>query len=167
MFNQKIIERLNKSNRNNMNLLGEPHMLGGIRERTHPLAEMAFDSDSLATGAPIKTRLVGGLHTVTRGGSIKSIGKVLKKGVKQVGKVVLKDVIQPVASKYARDQLTKFITKEALPVAEEVAPLVLMAAGRSGGSRSARAALVKKIMSEQGLSLPMASKHIKENNLKY
>lgn len=165
MFNQQIIARLNRANRDNMNLLGEPHMFGGTRLRDHPLAELSFDSDALATGVPIKTRLVGGVHTITRGGSIKSIGKVLKKGAKQAGKIVLKDVIKPVASKYARDQLTKFITKEALPVAEEVAPLVMMAAGRSG--KTARAMLVKKIMFEKGLSLPMASKHIKENNLKY
>jgi hypothetical protein len=39
------------------------------------------------------------------------------------------------------------------------------AMGRAGGARSARALIVKKVMQQQGLSLPMASKYVKEHGL--
>jgi hypothetical protein len=41
----------------------------------------------------------------------------------------------------------------------------LSAGGISGGARGARNDIVKKIMKEQGLSLPLASKFVKEHNL--
>ena len=192
MFDPRIVEILKKNNRYHTPSSGEPLMLtGGLRVRKNPLPIMNSDPDTLAVGDPISTRLIGGKGKrvqlnelqngieVTRGGSIKSIGKMIKKGAKSLGKVVLKDVIQPVvkdviqpvASKYAREQLTKFITKEALPMAEEVAPLVLMAAGRAkrvvSDKMRRRADLVKNIMRKQGMSLPQASRHIKENCIEY
>lgn len=43
-----------------------------------------------------------------------------------------------------------------------------MSAGRmSGGAKSARGALVSKLMKEKGMTLPEASRHIKENGLKF
>lgn len=183
MFDPRIVQILKQNNRNHTPSSGEPLMLtGGLRVRKNPIPILNSEPDTLAVGEPIPTRLIGGKGKrvqlnelqngieVTRGGSIKSIGKMIKKGAKSIGKVVLKDVIQPVASKYARDQLTKFITKEALPVAEEVAPLVLMAAGRKrviSDKMRRRADLVRNIMNKQGMSLPQASRHIKENNIEY
>ena len=188
MFDPRIVQILKQNNRNHTPSSGEPLMLtGGLRVRKNPLPILNSEPDTLAVGSPIPTRLIGGKGKrvqlnemqngieVNRGGSMKSIGKIIKKGAKSLGKGVQHDVIQPVASKYARDQLTKFITKEALPVAEEVAPLVLMAAGRGSGKAKRvisdkmrrRADLVKKLMREQGMSLPQASRHIKENGIEY
>lgn len=41
----------------------------------------------------------------------------------------------------------------------------LSAGGMSGGARTARNEIVKRIMKEQGLSLPLASKYVKEHGL--
>jgi len=134
-------------------------------------------------GARLHGSMVNGLDT--RGGSLKSIGKSLKKIGKSVGKVVVplatdvgKNIVKNIATKqgqaYIEKQLAKYAA-EALPVIEETAPL-LLAAGRkvgrvSGGMvndrRSARASLVRKIMKEHGVSLPEASKYIKEHGLEY
>jgi len=40
-----------------------------------------------------------------------------------------------------------------------------MSVSRGGRKPSARGAIVKKVMAEQGLSLPQASKYVKENGL--
>jgi hypothetical protein len=39
--------------------------------------------------------------------------------------------------------------------------------GGGSGRRSGRAAAVKRVMAEQGLSLPQASKYVKDNNVAY
>jgi hypothetical protein len=206
MFNEQILQRLMEANRNNQfNSYGEhAKMTGGIRYKDKPTPEMDFQPDNLYTGPEmydgIKPRMIGGLGQRlhgdmvngldARGGSLKSIGKSLKKIGKSVGKVVVpiaKDVgknIVKIATKkgqaYIEKQLAKYAA-EALPVVEEAAPLLLAAAGRkvgrvSGGKvsggmvgdrRSARASLVKQIMREHGVSLPEASKYIKENGIEY
>lgn len=207
MFNEQVLQRLIKANKDDkFNSYGEHvKMTGGIRYGLHPTPEMDFQPDSLYTGTDmykpprmVGGRLIGGaVHgqmindLEERGGSLKSIGKSLSRGLKKVGKVVApiaKDVVMPVVKDFAtkqgrkllEQQLARFAIKDALPVAEEVAPLML-AAGRkrktggriSGGNlvgsgrRESRAMLVKKIMREKGCSLPEASKYIKENNLTY
>ena len=212
MFNKEILHRLMKAERNDpFNSYGEHvKMTGGIRYKAHPTPQMDFEPDSLYTGEEMYEdikpkrvasrggRMSGGLGCreygdmvnglEQRGGSIKSIGKSLKKGLKSVGKVVApiaRDVVMPVVKDFAtkqgrkllEQQLAKFAIKDVLPVAEEAAPLLLAAAGRkkSGGrliggavdKRSARAVLVKKIMRENACSLPEASRYIKENGLQY
>jgi hypothetical protein len=198
MFDPEIIEILKQANRRHRPTSGEPIMLkGGIRTRMHPLPAMDFQPDTLATGdemySPSPRRLVGagkGLRDmsrvsgieITRGGSLKSVGRSFKKGLKSVGKVVMpiaKDVgktvireatpiVKDIASKYTRDQLAKFLTKEALPVAEETAPLLLAAGRRQVSDKmKRRAMLVKKIMREHGMSLPEASRYVKEQGMKY
>jgi hypothetical protein len=211
MFNQQILQRLMKANRSDpFNSYGEHQkMTGGIRYKEHPTPEMDFQPDDLYTGSEqyegIKPRMIGGrvpsglgkivhgdmVNGLSRGGSLKSIGKSLKKIGKSVGKVVVplatdvgKNIVKNIATKkgqaYIEKQLAKYAA-EALPVVEEAAPLLLAAAGRkvgrtSGGKvsggivgdrRSARASLVKKIMREHGVSLPEASKYIKENGIEY
>lgn len=136
--------------------------------------------------------MVNGLEQ--RGGSLKSIGKSLSRGLKKVGKVVApiardvsRDVVMPVVKDFAtkqgrkllEQQLAKFAIKDVIPVAEESAPLLLAAAGRGRsyggrliggagtGRRDARAMLVKKIMRERGMSLPEASRFVKEQGLRY
>jgi hypothetical protein len=193
MFDPRIIEVLKKNTRGHTDLLGEPTMLrGGLRVRKHPLPSMDFEPDTLAVGNDLENsmpqRMIGGKgfrsHSteiqngieLSRGGSMKSIGKSISRGLKKTAKVlapVAKEIykeVKPIASKYARDQLVKFLAKDALPVAEEVAPLML-AAGRPKRVQSARmqsrAALVRKIMKDQGCSLPEASRYIKENDMEY
>lgn len=212
MFNKEILQRLMKANREDpYNSYGDHvKMCGGIRYGLHPTPELVHEPDNLYTGPEmyedIKPRMIGGRLSggrgplITdfeeRGGSLKSVGKSLSRGLKKVGKAiapiakgVAKDVVMPVvkdfASKQGRklleQQLAKFAIKDVLPVAEEAAPLMLAAAGRkrksggrlSGGAlvgsgrRESRAMLVKKIMKEHGCTLPVASKYIKENNLTY
>ena len=194
MFDQRFIEVLKSKSRNHTDLLGEPTMLrGGLRVRKHPLPAMEFEPDTLSVGEDLNNsipqRMVGGQghrsHSVeiqngielTRGGSTKSFGRALSRGLKKtakvlepVGKEIYKEVLKPVASKYARDQLVNFLAKDALPIAEEVAPM-LLAAGRPKRVQSARmksrAELVRKIMKSQGWSLPEASRYIKENDMEY
>jgi hypothetical protein len=44
-------------------------------------------------------------------------------------------------------------------------PMIATPARRVGSGRQARAAIVKKVMQEKGLSLPKASKYVKDNGL--
>lgn len=199
MFDDRIIEILKENNRRMTPVSGEPLMLrGGVRSRARPLPEMIFQPDTLATGeemfmpepAPRRVRggagmrshdtdLVDGIE-INRGGSMKSVGKAFVKGMKKVGKVVApiaKDIVVPVVKDFAtkqgrkllEQQLAKFAIQDALPVAEEAAPL-LLAAGRKrqpSDKMMRRAALVKQIMSKHRMSLPMASKYIKEHGIEY
>lgn len=212
MFNEQVLHRLMKANRADpFNSYGEHvKMTGGIRYGKHPTPQMDFQPDTLYTGEEmyedekprmIGGRLIGGVGCRShgqmvngleeRGGSLKSVGKSLSKGLKKVGKFVApiaKDVVVPVVRdfatkqgrKFLAQQLEKFAIQDVLPAAEESAPL-LLAAGRKrktggrisggalvgGGRREARAMLVKKIMAEHKCSLPVASKYIKEHGLEY
>lgn len=208
MFNEQVLQRLMKANRADpFNSYGEHvKMTGGIRYGAHPTPEMDFQPDTLYTGEELYDdekprmlggRLIGGVGCRShgkmvngleeRGGSLKSVGKSLSKGLKKVGKTlapIAKDIVVPVVKdfatkqgrKFLAQQLEKFAIQDALPVAEETAPLLLAAGRRKYGGRlvggktdkrSARASLVKKIMAEHKCSLPIASKYIKENNLTY
>lgn len=83
--------------------------------------------------------------------------------------------------KFAKKNIGKLMTgaeevlPEALPVAEEAAPLMLMAAGmkkpkctrRVSEKEANRHALVRKLMKQHGCTLGKAWKHIKEENLSY
>ena len=65
--------------------------------------------------------------------------------------------------KIAKNPIVKQIGQEALHQGIQLGVEGLMAG--AGKSRSGRGAIVKKIMAEKGLSLPMASKYVKEHNL--
>jgi hypothetical protein len=115
------------------------------------------------------------------GKDLAPVGKALAPVAKFVGKEVVAPVVKDFATKEGRKflakQLEKFAVQDVLPVAEEAAPLMLAAGRRrkSGGrmiggksdKRSARASLVRKIMNQHGMSLPEASRYIKENGLSY
>jgi hypothetical protein len=138
-------------------------------------------------------RMVGGKKSIGKSilKGLKSVGKAIAPVAKDVVMPVVKDFATKEGRKLLEKQLAKFAVQDVLPVAEEASPL-LLAAGRnevlqsskkrsaskkSGGrliggatgsdKRSRRAMLVKKIMQEQGISLPMASKYIKENGIEY
>jgi hypothetical protein len=191
-------------------------LLGGIRYGAHPTPEMDFQPDNLYTGEELYEhvkpkrvssrggRLIGGmdgrvhhgyLSKELEGGSLKSFGRLLKRGVTKlgkdlapvgkalapVGKFIGKEVVAPVVKdfatkegrKFLAKQLEKFAVQDVLPAAEEAAPLMLAAGRRkkkpSLGSdkRSARAALVRQIMKQHGMSLPEASRYIKETGIPY
>jgi hypothetical protein len=119
------------------------------------------------------------------------VGKALAPVGKFIGKEVVAPVVKDFATKEGRKflakQLEKFAVQDVLPVAEEAAPLMLAAgrrrksncsgcSGCEGGKRkpslgsdkrSARAALVRQIMKQHGMSLPEASRYIKENGISY
>jgi hypothetical protein len=145
MFNPKILEILKHNEAvNRFDPSGSPIMLkGGVRNRLHPLPSMDFQPDSLATGDDLYKQPVAGQRVV--GGSMKSIGKSISRGLKKVGKVVApiakevgQNVVMPVVKDFATKQGRKFLTQQlekfaindALPVAETAAPLLLAAAGR-------------------------------------
>jgi hypothetical protein len=137
----------------------------------------------------------GYLSKELEGGSLKSFGRSLSRGFKKlgkdlapvgkalapVGKFIGKEVVAPVVKDFATKEGRKFLTKQlekfavqdVLPAAEEAAPLMLAAGRRktkpSLGSdkRSARAALVRQIMKQHGMSLPEASRYIKETGIPY
>ena len=183
MFNSKILEVLKRNNRNDpFNSYGEHvKMTGGIRYGLHPTPEMDFQPDNLYTGREryedIKPRMIGGRLEAYSGGSTKSIGKALSRGLKKVGKVVVpiatdvgKNIVKNIsniATKQGQAYIEKQLAKYALPAAETA---LMVAAGRSrsgGDKRIARAHLVRKIMQEHGCSLPEASRYIKENGMSY
>jgi len=187
MFNRSILEVLKRNDRDNrFDSYGSPTFLkGGIRYGLHPTPQMDFQPDNLYTGDEmyddIKPRMVGGRMVGLTGGK-KSVGKSIVKGLKKVGKAlapIAKDVVMPVVRDFATTQgrklLEQQLAKYALPAAETA---VMVAAGRrkqSGGrliggamdKRSARAELVRKVMRQQGCSLPEASRYIKENGMSY
>lgn len=122
------------------------------------------------------------------GKDLAPVGKALAPVGKFIGKEVVAPVVKDFATKEGRKflakQLEKFAVQDVLPMAEEAAPLMLAAGIRrkSGGrmiggakkkpslgsdKRSARAALVRQIMKEHGMSLPEASRYIKENAIPY
>ncbi len=79
--------------------------------------------------------------------------------------------------KFAKNNIGTLVSgaETALPVAEEVAPLALLAAGMKKPRRTRqvsqkeanRHALIRKLMQQHGCSLAEASKYIKEKNLAY
>jgi hypothetical protein len=69
-----------------------------------------------------------------------------------------------VASK-APSGMKRLEDHEVEAVEDDYAPRQVMGLSRAGGARSARALIVKKVMQQQGLSLPMASKYVKEHGL--
>ena len=109
-------------------------------------------------------------------GGKKSVGKSILKVLKKVGKAIA-PVVMPVVKDFATTQgrklLEQQLAKYALPVAETalVAGRRKQSRGRLiGGAmdkRSARADLVKRVMRQQGCSLPEASRYIKENGMSY
>ena len=126
------------------------------------------------------------------GKDLAPVGKALAPVGKFIGKEVVMPVVKDFATKEGRKflakQLEKFAVQDVLPAAEEAAPLMLAAGRRrkdcsgcegcmgvgakkktSLGSdkRSARAALVRQIMKQHGMSLPKASRYIKEEGLSY
>lgn len=208
MFNQQILEVLKRNDRENrFDTHGSPTFLrGGIRYGLHPTPEMDFQPDNLYTGREryedIKPHMVGGrmiggvgqrvhhgAYGKYSGGSLKSFGRSVLKGLKKVGhvlepvvKTVGKDIVLPVVKDFATKQGRKMLEQGLEKYGPMVAEGAMMAAGRSrkmrgcgmvggrmvgGGRREARAALVKKIMREHGCSLPEASKYIKEHGIEY
>jgi hypothetical protein len=193
MFNKHVLEVLKHNNRvDPFNSYGEhmpmKTMVGGIRYRPHPVPEMDFQPDNLFTGTEMyedikprmleRRRYVGGAGSRVhadfngmdeRGGSLKSFGRDFMKGLKRVGKVVA-----PVVRDIGREVLP-IVKDEGIKALKEGLPLMLAAGRKKKGyakptthdRREARGLLVRKIMSQHGLSLVEASRYIKANNLQY
>jgi hypothetical protein len=212
MFDRHIIDVLKRNERKSIrehpDMMDYPirplhPMRGGIRYGAHPVPELHFQPDTLATGhemyspSPKRSksfgssprRLVGGkghrMHLTElqngmehqRGGSLKSFGRSVLKGLKHVGKEIVMPVVKDFATKQGRRLLEKGLQKYVLPAAEEAAPFMLAAGRRipkksyatSSGhdKRESRGLLIRKIMHQHGCSLVEASRYIKEHGLKY
>lgn len=167
MFDQHVIDIIKRNERRSIPSSGEPYMMkshirplamrGGIRYGAHPVPQMDFQPDTLATGDELykpsarmgataqgaPRRIVGGkgqrilssdsgldLQGGMQGGSLKSFGRKFMKGLKSVGRVVtpvLKEI-----GKEAVPILKDFAIKEGknlLKQGLEEAPMML-AAGR-------------------------------------
>lgn len=120
--------------------------------------------------------------------SMRHLGNAIKKTGSEFGTAVKKAGINEVSKTIAQEGV-KFIKNnaskalsgaeavmpEVLPVAEEAAPLMLMAAGMKKEKRTrqvsqkeaSRHALIRKLMQKHGCTLAEASRHIKEKNLSY
>ena len=103
-------------------------------------------------------------------------GTSLKKaGIKEATNAIAKEGVN-----FAKKNIGNLVSgaeevlPEALPVAEEAAPL-LLAAGMQKPKRTRKVSdkekrrheLVRKLMNKHGCSLAEASTHIKENNIQY
>jgi hypothetical protein len=110
--------------------------------------------------------------------SMKHLGKDLGTAVKKAGIGAVSKEIATTGVKYAKDNIGKLMSgaeemlPEALPVAEEAAPLMLMAAGmqkkpkrtrKISQKEANRHALIRKLMKQHKCTLAEASQHIKEN----
>jgi hypothetical protein len=113
--------------------------------------------------------------------SMKKFGKDFGTSLKKAGIQEATKTIAQEGVKFAKNNIGKLISgaeevlPEALPIAEEVGPMALMAAGMKKPKRTRqvsqkeanRHALIRKLMQKHGCSLAEASKHIKEQNLAY
>lgn len=148
-----------------------------------PIATMVAPELAPLTGAVMATnRLINKGSGRPRGRPRKNIeggNKALdsiKKGFKAVGRVVapvakdiFHNVIVPVGTNMAKDYVKSKMggrRKKCIGGASELYPPAVMRGGaKSGGARSTRGALIKKVMAKHGCTLGQASKYIKENNL--
>ena len=138
MFDQHVIDIIKRNERRSIPSSGEPYMMkshirplamrGGIRYGAHPIPQMDYQPDTLATGdeiyKPSPRRLVGGkgqrmvssdsgidlqggMQGGMQGGSLKSFGRKFMKGLKSVGRVVT--------------PVLKEVGKEVLPIVKDIA----------------------------------------------
>ncbi len=109
--------------------------------------------------------------------AFKKAGRQLKKSVvDEAGKTIGREGVK-FAGKTLYNGAKSFLTSsavpaletaaaEAIPVAETAAPL-LLAAGVRKRKVTSRHELIKKVMKKKNMTLPQASKYIKDNKLKY
>ena len=138
------------------------------------------DSESGDSGSESDSEPVvqgGKIHFIK---SMKHLGKDFGHALKKAGINEASKVIAQEGVKFAKNNIGKLISgaeevlPEALPIAEEIAPLAL-AAGMKKPKRirqvsdkeKRRHALVRKLMEKHNCTLAAASKHIKEKNLEY
>jgi len=120
----------------------------------------------------------GKIHFVK---SMKNFGKDFGHAMKKAGINEATKVIAQEGVKFAKNNIGNLINgaeevlPEALPFAEEVGPMALLAAGMKKPKRSRKVSdkerrrheLVRHLMQKHGCSLAEASRHIKENNIEY
>ena len=109
------------------------------------------------------------------GGKI-NFKKTMKKTGKELGQAVKKEAINQVAKEgvafVKRNAVTaaKYAATEAIPMAEEAAPMLLMAAGMKktqSQKQLNRATLIRKLMKKESMTMVEASSYIKNHDLKF
>ena len=151
-----------------------------VASKILPIATMVAPELAPLTGAVMATN-----QLINKGSGRKPRGRpkggnkvwdTIKKGAKAVGKVVapvakevFHDVIVPAGTEMAKSYVKSKMggrRKKCVGGAAELYPPAVMRGGaKSGGARTARGQLIKKVMAQYGCNLGQASKLIKERNL--
>jgi hypothetical protein len=131
-----------------------------------PYALMAAGREKRSRGRPKKC-VEGGNKVFD---AIKKGAKSVGRFVAPIGKEIFHDVIVPVGTQLAKDYVKTKMggvrRRKCVGGSSELYPPAVMRGGaKSGGSRTARGELIKKIMAKNKCTLGQASKYIKENNL--
>lgn len=136
-------------------------------------------SDESSSDDETEPAIQGGkIHFVK---SMKKFGKDFGTSLKQAGIKEATNAIAKEGVDFAKKNIGSLISgaeavlPEALPIAEEAAPLMLMAAGMKKPKRTRKVSdkekrrheLVRKLMNKHNCSLAEASSFIKENNIQY
>jgi hypothetical protein len=95
----------------------------------------------------------------------KQLGQAIKKeGINQAAKETVGFVKRNIVT------AAKYAATEAVPLAEEAAPMLLMAAGMKktqSQKQLNRHALIRKLMKKESMTMVEASSYIKDHDLKY
>ena len=146
----------------------------------------SFVGKKLRPKAVMRSKIENTAEQLVHGGkfhfakSMDKFGKDLGDGLKKAGISAVSKEVADQGVKFAKKNIGKLMTgaedvlPEALPVAEEAAPL-LLAAGMKKPKRTRRVSekeskrheLVRKLMKEHDCSLAEASSHIKKNSIPY
>ena len=149
-----------------------------VASKILPIATMLAPELAPLTGAVMATN-----QLINKGSGRKPRGRprggnkvwdTIKKGAKVVGhygapiaKEIFHDVIVPAGTEMAKSYVkSKMGGRRCVGGASELYPPAVMRGGaKSGGARTARGELIKKVMAKYKCNLGQASKYIKENNL--
>jgi hypothetical protein len=146
-----------------------------VASKVLPIATMLAPEIAPLTGAVLATnQLINkGSGRRPRGGN--KIWDNIKKGAKVVGRVaapiakeIFHDVIVPAGTEMAKNYVKSKMggRRRCVGGASELYPPAVMRGGaKSGGARTARGELIKKVMAKYKCNLGQASKYIKEHNL--
>jgi hypothetical protein len=143
--------------------------LSGLAKAVTPVAKDVFIplAKEMATEA-IRSKIRGGKKSSFLGDMGKAFAPIAKDVIVPVGKELATEFIRNKMRGGKGNDFFKAISPVAKVVGKEIiVPLAKEAIKNKmkGGARSARNEIVKKVMAQMGLSLPMASKYVKENGL--
>jgi hypothetical protein len=147
--------------------------LSGLAKAVTPVAKDVFIplAKEMATEA-IRSKIRGGKKSSFLGDMGKAFAPVAKDVFIPLAKEMATEAIRSKMRGGKGNDFIKGVAKVVSPVAKVVGKEIVIPLAKEaiknkmkGGARSARNEIVKKVMAQMGLSLPMASKYVKENGL--